>query len=63
MVTETESGAAWKSRHVAMNSVDPGYMSAVPERRERGECPFSFEDGAGRMLWPIAIAEKGDRPV
>jgi NAD(P)-dependent dehydrogenase (short-subunit alcohol dehydrogenase family) len=31
MITETEAASAWKSRRVAMNTVDPGYMSAAPE--------------------------------
>ncbi|KAL1625453.1 hypothetical protein SLS56_007346 [Neofusicoccum ribis] len=31
MLTETEAAAAWRSRRVAMNTVDPGYMSAAPE--------------------------------
>ncbi len=63
MITETEAAAAWKSRRVAMNTVDPGYMSAAPEMRNSGECPIGFEDGAGRVLWPIALAEAGDPPV
>lgn len=63
MITETEAAAAWKSRRVAMNTVDPGYMSAAPEMRDSGECPIGSEDGAGRVLWPIALAEAGDPPV
>ncbi|KAF3030302.1 hypothetical protein E8E12_000356 [Didymella heteroderae] len=31
MITETEAASAWQSRRVAMNTVDPGYMSAAPE--------------------------------
>jgi hypothetical protein len=50
-----------------MNSVDPGYLSAAPEileswkrqGREEG-CPIGWEDGAGRVLWPIAMGEKGN---
>lgn len=63
MITDTEAAVAWSSRRVAMNTVDPGYMSAAPEMRSQGECPIGFEDGAGRVLWPIAVAERGDEPV
>lgn len=59
MITETEAGAAWK-RRVAMNSVDPGYMSAAPEFQSEGGCPIGFEDGAARIMWPIAIGEQKD---
>ncbi|RDL40058.1 Uncharacterized protein BP5553_00037 [Venustampulla echinocandica] len=63
MLTETEAGPAWTKRRVAINSVDPGYMSAAPEIIARGlECPIRWEDGTGRVLWPIAVGEKG-RPV
>ena len=78
---------------VAVNSVDPGYMSAdaefldmVRERRRRGgrrgggkargkakggnidddgigECPLSWEDGVGRVLWVVAKGEKGEGPI
>jgi NAD(P)-dependent dehydrogenase (short-subunit alcohol dehydrogenase family) len=63
MITETEAAAAWHNSHVAINSVDPGYMSAAPEidsamKAKRGEvCPIGWEDGAGRVLWPIARGE------
>lgn len=57
MITETEAGNAWK-RRVAMNSVDPGYMSAAPECQPAEGCPIGFEDGAARVLWPIAIGEQ-----
>ena len=57
MITETESGNAWK-RRVAMNSVDPGYMSAAPECQTEEGCPIGFEDGSARVLWPIAIGEQ-----
>lgn len=30
MITETEATSAWKNGRVAMNTVDPGYMSADP---------------------------------
>ncbi|MCJ1458696.1 hypothetical protein MMC28_009070 [Mycoblastus sanguinarius] len=63
MITEIEAATAWKSRRIAMNTVDPGYMSAAPEMRARGECPIGFDDGAGRVLWPVAVAERGDAPV
>ena len=35
-----------------MNSVDPGYMSAAPGFGEN--IPLGWEDGAGRVLWPVA---------
>lgn len=57
MITETESSNSWK-RRVAMNSVDPGYMSAAPECRREEGCPIGFEDGSARVLWPIAIGEQ-----
>ncbi|GMG00620.1 unnamed protein product [Aspergillus oryzae] len=62
MVTETESEAAWK-RHVAMNTVDPGYMSAAPECQRADGCPIGFEDGAARVLWPIAVGEREHRVI
>ncbi|KAH8657560.1 hypothetical protein BGZ60DRAFT_457848 [Tricladium varicosporioides] len=63
MLTETEAGPAWYKRRVAMNSVDPGYMSAAPEIekwRGVGERPIGWEDGAGRVLWPVAVGERGE---
>lgn len=65
MLTETEASTAWKKCKVAVNSVDPGYMSADPVWQEivgrKGEkCPIGWEDGAGRVLWPIAKGEKGE---
>jgi NAD(P)-dependent dehydrogenase (short-subunit alcohol dehydrogenase family) len=59
MLTETESTPAWKTRRVAMNTVDPGYMSAAPEFQGEGRypCPIGFEDGAARVLWPVAVGE------
>ncbi len=59
MMTHTEAGSAWMERRVAMNSVDPGYMSAAPEMdtMHGGERPIDWEDGAGRLLWPVAIGE------
>ncbi|KAK1726446.1 uncharacterized protein BDZ83DRAFT_574550 [Colletotrichum acutatum] len=57
MITETEAPTAWKLG-VAMNTVDPGYMSAAPEFEQAygGERPIGWEDGAARVLWPIARA-------
>jgi NAD(P)-dependent dehydrogenase (short-subunit alcohol dehydrogenase family) len=65
MITETEAAPAWKSRRVAMNTVDPGYMSAAPEYENAfdGVRPIGWEDGAGRVLWPIAIGELEGRPI
>ncbi|KAK8069004.1 hypothetical protein PG994_005620 [Apiospora phragmitis] len=60
MITETEANQAWRMGRVAMNTVDPGYMSAAPEfeHAHGGERPLGWEDGAGRVLWPIAMGEK-----
>ncbi|PPQ63630.1 hypothetical protein CVT24_004384 [Panaeolus cyanescens] len=75
MLTETEAGPAWSKWRVAINAVDPGYMSADPvymaylaskgaqdQRHQRvQECtPIGWEDGAGRVLWPIAKGERGE---
>ncbi|KAK7724998.1 hypothetical protein SLS63_008400 [Diaporthe eres] len=59
MITETEASTAWQRYRVCMNTVDPGYMSAAPEYENAygGERPLSWEDGAGRVLWPIAMGE------
>lgn len=59
MITETEASTAWQKYRVCMNTVDPGYMSAAPEYEKAygGERPLSWEDGAGRVLWPIAMGE------
>ncbi|KAE9578318.1 hypothetical protein CGMCC3_g5573 [Colletotrichum fructicola] len=56
MITETEAATAWKKHKVAMNTADPGYMSAAPEYEDArgGERPIGWEDGASRVLWPIA---------
>ncbi|KAL9123135.1 MAG: hypothetical protein Q9187_000324 [Circinaria calcarea] len=59
MITETEAAHCWRTRRVAMNTVDPGYMSAAPEFAGLGVCPIGWEDGAGRVLWPIAVGEMG----
>lgn len=51
---------AWKKHKIAINSVDPGFVSAAPEIRDKiGKCPIGFENGAGRVLWPIAMGERG----
>ncbi|KAF4308010.1 hypothetical protein GTA08_BOTSDO04278 [Botryosphaeria dothidea] len=59
MITETESATAWQTRRVAMNTVDPGYMSAAPEYEDAfdGIRPIGWEDGAGRVLWPVSMGE------
>lgn len=62
MITETGAENAWAQR-VAMNTVDPGYMSAAPEIVQDDGCPIGFEDGASRVLWPIAVGEKDDATV
>ncbi|KAF8964343.1 hypothetical protein BDZ97DRAFT_901932 [Flammula alnicola] len=64
MLTETQAESAWRNGRVAMNTVDPGYMSADPMYMEmlgRLEeiCPLGWEDGAGRVLWPVAKGEQG----
>lgn len=52
-----------------MNSVDPGYMSAAPEiaahwgKGPRAQCPIGWEDGAGRVLWPIAVSGRREEEV
>lgn len=63
MITETEAAEAWKEYRVAMNTVDPGYMSAAPEFEDafNGERPIGWGDGAGRVLWPIAVGQKAFR--
>ncbi|OAA80253.1 oxidoreductase [Akanthomyces lecanii RCEF 1005] len=60
MITETQAAEAWEKYGVAMNTVDPGYMSAAPEFEDSfgGERPIGWGDGAGRVLWPIAIGQK-----
>jgi len=66
MLTETEAGPAWRDGKVAINSVDPGYMSAAPEIEKkwkelgRNGTPIGWDDGAGRVLWPIAVGESGE---
>lgn len=64
MLAETEAAEAWRSARVAVNSVDPGYMSADLQWMERlymsdKLCPIGWEDSAARVLWPVAIGEKG----
>ncbi|KAL2008616.1 hypothetical protein VTN00DRAFT_6810 [Thermoascus crustaceus] len=63
MITETEATRAWNNRCVAMNTVDPGYMSAAPEHQTEEGCPIGFEDGAARVLWPIAVGVQDGTPV
>lgn len=63
MITETEAMPAWRNRRVAMNSVDPGYMSAAPECQRGDGCPIGFEDGAARVLWPIVVGEREGRAI
>lgn len=60
MITETEAADMWEKDGIAMNTVDPGYMSAAPEMEAAfdGERPIGWEDGAGRVLWPIAVGDK-----
>ena len=59
MITETEAANLWRSRKIAMNTIDPGYMSAAPEMRGTA-CPIGFEDGVGRVLWSVANAVRGN---
>ncbi|KAF7863823.1 hypothetical protein EAF04_006788 [Stromatinia cepivora] len=70
MLTETEAAVAWRDRKVAMNSVDPGYLSAAKEvienRKKNGGwegCPIGWEDGAARVLWSVAVGESGKGAV
>jgi len=60
MITETEAAVAWHDYRVAINTVDPGYMSAAPEMRNSNP-PLDWEDGAGRVLWPVAMGEMAKR--
>lgn len=65
MLTETEASVTWHTYRVAVNSVDPGYMSADPgwiehiggTPEDRPLCPLGWEDGAGRVLWVVAKGE------
>jgi len=65
MLTTTEAATCWADHGVAVNSVDPGYMSADPQW-ERSKTPgwtgvpLGWEDGAGRVLWPVAVGENGE---
>ncbi|CAG9940414.1 unnamed protein product [Clonostachys rosea f. rosea IK726] len=63
MITETLASSSWKDYYVAMNTVDPGYMSAAPEMEHLfdGVRPLGWEDGAGRVLWPVAMAYGQDK--
>ncbi|MCJ1417555.1 hypothetical protein MMC32_003899 [Xylographa parallela] len=60
-ITETEASACWRNYRVAMNTVDPGCTSAAPEMAGPGVCPIGWEDGAGRVLWPVVMGEKGGK--
>lgn len=66
VLTETEADMAWRTARVAINSVDPGYMSTDPEWMQmvgiddEDTCPIGWEDGAARVLWPVAMGEKGE---
>jgi NAD(P)-dependent dehydrogenase (short-subunit alcohol dehydrogenase family) len=57
MLTETEAEPAWVNGRVAINTVDPGYMSPAPECEDayEGVRPIDWEDGAGcvcgQLLW------------
>ena len=62
MITETEAASLWTKHRIAMNTVDPGYMSAAPEvqvraNKQQQKPPIGFDDGAARVLWTVAIAE------
>ena len=62
MITETQAASLWAQHRIAMNTVDPGYMSAAPEIRvkksyRQEKPPIGFEDGAARVLWTVAVAE------
>ncbi|KAF1946512.1 hypothetical protein EJ02DRAFT_508729 [Clathrospora elynae] len=65
MITETEADPAWHSRRVAMNTVDLGYIIATLEHEDAndGIRPIGWEDGAGRVLWPVAIGNVEGRVV
>jgi NAD(P)-dependent dehydrogenase (short-subunit alcohol dehydrogenase family) len=62
MITATEAAEMWRTKRVAMNTVDPGYMSAAPEI-QNVDCPLTWDDGAGRVLWPIAVGEREERSI
>ena len=53
MITETEAAGCWHEKRMCMNGVDPGYMSAAPGFGKN--VLLGWEDGAGRMLWPVAV--------
>ncbi|KAF9445281.1 NAD(P)-binding protein [Macrolepiota fuliginosa MF-IS2] len=59
MLTETEAAKTWKKDKVAINAVDPGCLSADPMcawlvGRNGQVYPMDWEDGAARVLWPVA---------
>lgn len=63
MITETDSRDMWEQKRIAMNTVDPGFMSAAPECQPQDGCPIGFDDGAARVLWPIARSKQDDGMV
>jgi NAD(P)-dependent dehydrogenase (short-subunit alcohol dehydrogenase family) len=84
MTTATESSGMWRLKRVAINTVDPGFMSAAPEiaaawggsgngsrstggvpdtKNSAWNCPISWKDGAGRVLWPIAVGQSQGQAV
>lgn len=63
MITETESRRVWTKYHIAMNTVDPGYMSAAPDCQPDDGCPIGFDDGAARVLWPVAVGIQNGSPI
>ncbi|KIL61477.1 hypothetical protein M378DRAFT_166935 [Amanita muscaria Koide BX008] len=71
MLTETEATKTWRSGRVALNAVDPGYMSADPVWMKmvgrdvdgEQETPLKWEDGVGRVLWIIAKGETELVPI
>jgi hypothetical protein len=48
-----------------MNTVDSEYMSAAPEYEQVFDDirPTGWEDGAGTVLWPVAVGETGGQAV
>ncbi|KAI5782044.1 hypothetical protein DFH27DRAFT_637557 [Peziza echinospora] len=63
MLTETEAAVLWKEHRIAMNSVDPGFLSVDKNWAEMWgwdgrECPLTWEDGAGRVLCIFAVKEE-----
>lgn len=63
MITETETTLAWKKYREAVNTADPGYVSAAPELEQiyGGENLSGWEDGAGKAMWPLAMGERNGK--